>query len=109
MCAATERLALPVTADASQAVRAIGDVGTASGRLADTQPRLSRVGQTLTRTLTPAALGFAAAGAVMFQKVVEGADALRAAGSDGDGVFVSIEAVGNNVPAWLGEGGTAIG
>lgn len=109
MGAATERLALLVTADASQAVRAIGDVGTASGRLADTQPRLSRVGQTLTRTLTPAALGFAAAGAVMFQKFDEGADALRAAGATGDGFVESMKRVGNNVPASLGEVGTAMG
>jgi hypothetical protein len=107
--AAVEQLALLITANPNQAVRAIGQVTGATGRLADTQPRLSRVGQTLTRTLTPAAIGLAGASALMFNEFDQGADALRAAGAVGDEFTESMKRVGNNVPASLGQVGQVMG
>ena len=61
----TERLALIITGDSTDAVKAVDDIGRSSNRLGQTESRLSRVGSTLTQRVTPAALGAGAAFGVM--------------------------------------------
>lgn len=106
----TERLALIVTGDTSDAVRAIGDLEKTGGRsLGNTENRATRLGSSMSRTLTPAALGAGAAFGVAFMEFDAGADALRAAGAQGDEFTDSMKAVGSQVPASLGEVGTVMG
>jgi TP901 family phage tail tape measure protein len=109
MASVTERLALLISANPAQAVGALGQVGNATRKVGDEVPRLSRVGQTLTRNLTPAALGVAGASALMFNAFDEGADALRAAGATGDEFTESMKRVAGQVPASFGEVGRVMG
>lgn len=103
---------------ASKAVKGVGDsTGQAEKKFQTFGQRssesLSRVGMTMTKTVTPAALAFGAASYRVFQEYDAGTDAIvsmtGATGEALEGLTGSMGAVARQVPQDLGQVGKAIG
>src|SRR5690606_7611240 len=76
--ALTERLALVVTADADGAVRGLNQVGGAAKGIEGTETRLSRLGSTLDRAVTPTTIAMGAAFTLAARNMVNSAAELTA-------------------------------